>query len=87
LGVNHDLQKKIFVGLMNALCYCRQTLPWLKNLTNYFDDNWLCIVNIAPKPILFTHSFRGGNLMTTSLSHVKAQKVDSKTWMRIEAHD
>jgi hypothetical protein len=40
-------------------------------LTNYFDDNWLCIVNIAPRLVLFAHLFGGGKLMTTSPSHVK----------------
>jgi hypothetical protein len=53
-------------------------LPWLKILTNYFDDNWLCIINIAPRPVLFAHSFRGGKLMTTSSSHGKAQKLISE---------
>jgi hypothetical protein len=47
-GANHDLQRKVSIGLTNALCCCRQILPWLKILTNYFDDNWLHIVNIAP---------------------------------------
>jgi len=49
LGCNHDLQTKVFVGLMNALCCYSLTLPWPKVLTNYFDDNWLCIINIIPK--------------------------------------
>jgi hypothetical protein len=54
---------------------------------NYFDDNWLCIVNIAPRPILFTHLFEAKNLMTTSPSHIKAQKVNFRTLMQIKAHD
>jgi hypothetical protein len=49
MGVNYDLQRKMFAGLMNALCCCRQTLPWPKVLTNYLDDNWLCTINIIPQ--------------------------------------
>jgi len=89
-GANHDLQINVFVGLMNALCYCRQTLPWPKILTNYLDDNWLCTINIAPRLdrlVLFAHSFGGGKLMITSPSHLKAQIVAFRTWMKIEAHD
>ncbi len=48
-GAHHDMQKKVFARLMNALCCCRQILPWPKVLTNYINDNWLCIINIAPK--------------------------------------
>jgi hypothetical protein len=59
----------------------------VKSFDQLFDDNWLCIVNIAPRFIMFTHLFRGGTLMTTSPSHENVQKIDSKTWMRIEAHD
>jgi hypothetical protein len=46
-GVNYDLQRKGFDGLMNALCCCRQTLPWPKGLSNYLHDNWFCTVNTA----------------------------------------
>jgi hypothetical protein len=73
---------KMIVGLMNELCCCRQTLPWPKVLTNYFDDNGLYIVDIVPRldsRILFTHPSRGGKSITTSPSHLKAQKVASKT--------
>jgi hypothetical protein len=82
----HTLNVKLGVQTM----ICRQIFPWPKFLTNYLDDNWLNIVNIIPKldrPILFAHPYRGGKLMTTSLSHLKAQKVTSKTWMEIEAHN
>jgi len=48
-GANHELHRKVFVGLMNALCSCKQTLSWPKNLTNHLDDNWLCFVNIVPR--------------------------------------
>jgi hypothetical protein len=48
-GVNHDLQKKMIIGLMNALCCYEQILPRPKVLTNYLDDNWLCILNTTPK--------------------------------------
>ncbi len=44
-------------------------------------------MNIIPRPVLFAHSFGGGKLMITSPSHVKAQKVDSRTWMQTKAHD
>jgi hypothetical protein len=74
--------RKMFIGLMNALCCCSQTLPWPKVLTNYFDDNWLCIVNIILKfdwLVLFDHMSGGGKLMTTSLWNLKVQKVTSKT--------
>ncbi len=90
LGYKPWFVKKTFVGLMNALCYYKQTLPWPKVLTNYLDDNWLCIVNIVPRldwPILFAHPYRGGKLMTTSFSHLKAQRITSKTWMQIKAHN
>jgi hypothetical protein len=56
----------------------------------YFDDNWLCTINITPKLdwlVLFAHSSRGGKLMTTSPSHLKIQRVASRTWTQIEAHD
>jgi hypothetical protein len=36
---------------------------------------------------MFAHPSRGGKLMTTSPSHLKAQKVVSKTWMQTKAHD
>jgi hypothetical protein len=39
-GANHDFKEKLFTGLMNALCYCRETLPWPKILT---------IINIVQK--------------------------------------
>jgi len=48
-GANHDLQRKVFTGLMNALCCYTQTLPWSKVLTNNLDDNWLYIIDIIPK--------------------------------------
>jgi len=69
---------KMFVDLMNALCCYRQTLLWLKVLTNYLNDNLLCIVNIIPILdwlVLFAHSSRGGKLMTTSPSYLKGQRV------------
>jgi hypothetical protein len=84
LGWKPWFVKKRFVGLMNALCYCKQILPWPKVLINYLDDNWLCTINIVPKFdwfILFTHLSRGGKLMITSLSHLKTQRIISKTWM------
>jgi hypothetical protein len=49
LGANHDLQRKVFVRLMNALWCAQQTLLWPKVLTNYLDDNWLCIINIVSR--------------------------------------
>jgi hypothetical protein len=79
----------VFVGLMNALC-CKQTLSWPKKWTNYFDHNWLCTINIALRldwPFLFTHLSRGGKSLIISPSHLKIQKVVSKTWMQIEAHN
>jgi hypothetical protein len=27
----------------------KQNLPWPKNLTNYLDDNQLCIIDIVPR--------------------------------------
>jgi len=75
-------KKKMFAGLMNALCYCKQTLPWLKVLTNHLDDNWLCTINITSRLywlVLFAHPFRGKKLMTTSFSHLKVQIIDSRT--------
>ncbi len=89
-GANHDLERKVSIGFMNALCCCRQTLPSFKKLTNCFDDNLLHIVNIAPKfdwPILFAHPFAVGKLMTILPWHLKAQKVTFRTWMQTKAHD
>jgi hypothetical protein len=36
---------------------------------------------------MFAHPFGGGKLMTTSPSHLKIQRITSKIWMQIEAHD
>jgi hypothetical protein len=36
---------------------------------------------------LFAHLSWGGKLMTISSSYLKAQRVASKTWMQIDAHD
>jgi hypothetical protein len=41
----------------------------------------LCIINIVPIfywPILFAHLSRGGKLMTTSPSHLKAQRINER---------
>jgi hypothetical protein len=84
LGCNRDLQKKMFVQLMNALCCYKQTLPWPKVLTNYFDDSWLCTINIVLRfywHVLSAHLSRGGKLMTISPSHLKVQRVTSRTLM------
>jgi hypothetical protein len=78
LGCKPWFAKKMFVRLMNALCCYKQTLPWPKILTNYRQDNWLCIIDMVPRldwPIMFTHMSRGGKLITTSLSYLKAQRV------------
>jgi len=59
---------------MNALSCCRQILPWPKVLTNYLNDNWLYIIDIAPRldlPVLCAHPFGGEKLMTISPSHFK----------------
>jgi hypothetical protein len=37
----------MFVMLMNAPCCFKKNPPWLKGLTNYFDDNQLCNANIV----------------------------------------
>jgi hypothetical protein len=36
---------------------------------------------------MFTHLSRGEKLMTTSLSHLKTQRIDSITWIQTEAHN
>jgi hypothetical protein len=75
---------------MNSLCCYRQALPWPKVLINYFDDNLLCTINTIARLdrlVLYAHLFGGGKLMTTSPSHLKAQKVISKTWMQFEDHN
>jgi hypothetical protein len=59
--------------LMNAPHYCMQILPWTRSLTNYLNDDWLCITNVIPRldwPIMFTHPFRGGRMMIISPSHL-----------------
>jgi len=64
--------------------------PWFAKKGNYLHDNWFCNVNIALRldwPILFTHPPKGGKLMTTSLSHLKVQKITSKTLMQTKADD
>jgi hypothetical protein len=35
--------------LINELCYCKQILLWTTVLTNFFDDIWLCNINITPR--------------------------------------
>jgi hypothetical protein len=81
-GAKHDWQINVFVESNNEQCYCKQSLPWTRGLTNYLDDNWLCNLNIVPNfdyPTLFAHLFRGGRPMTTSVSCLIIQKVFSKT--------
>jgi len=72
---------------MNALCCCRQILPWPKVLTNYFDDNWLCTINFAPRldwPILFAHPSKGGKLTQTYARVLIAKlKDDEETHWKV----
>ncbi len=34
---------------MNASHCYMQTPPWIRGLTDYFDDDWFCIANIIPR--------------------------------------
>jgi hypothetical protein len=46
-------------------------------------------INTTPKLdwlVLFAHLSRGGKLITISLSHLKIQKITSRTWMQTKAH-
>jgi hypothetical protein len=82
LGVQIMICKeRCLFRLMNALCCCKQTLPWPKVLTNYLDDNWFYIIYITPRiywPVLSTHPSKGGKLMTISPSCLKIQ------WFHVE---
>jgi hypothetical protein len=84
-GANRDLQRNVFVRLMNALCCANQTLLWPKILTNYLDDILLCSKTWLTHfvcPYVWVQK-----LMTTSLSHLKIQRTTSRTWMQTKAHD
>ncbi len=66
---------------MNASHCYMQNPPWTRGLTNYFDDDWLCIANIVPRlnlPISFAHPFGGGSLMINLLSHLIAKEPPPK---------